>query len=279
METPNKMRMKSKRSRAPLRTPRQKRHCAGVPPQRYQYSPGVTSQLNRQPEEHEFSFTQDEHASSSQDFYQNSGTAEQENDEGDHDDTIISAAKGSLCKNKTQNEQNSDISEAIDEVRLQQVEILKRIKAIKKDLKSLHRKIDESQGQGKETIPANHLINGRNIMLMPTRDEYQFSLDLIGMIFRKEELANGLCFVNKRSTKPPLDQTKVERIVGLVVERYPHADMNEIKKRMNQKCRDAWPKPAKIGTQSQQPEGDGDDNQNGANGPDHFHHSHEEDDT
>ena len=67
-----------------------------------------------------------------------------------------------------------------------------------------------------------------------------------------------------------------ERIVGLVAERYPHADMNEIKKRMNQKCRDARPKP---GTQSQQPEGDGDDNQNGVNGPDHCHHIHEEDDT
>jgi len=32
---------------------------------------------------------------------------------------------------------------------------------------------------------------------------------LLGMLFTKEELAGGLCFVNARSTKPPLDQRKV----------------------------------------------------------------------
>ena len=67
----------------------------------------------------------------------------------------------------------------------------------------------EKQGRMEGRVPANHLINGRNVMLMPERDEHQFALDLTGMLFNKEELANGLCFVNKRSTKPPLDQTKV----------------------------------------------------------------------
>ena len=158
----------------------------------------------------------------------------------------------------------------------------------------------EKQGIVGGRIPANHLINGRNVMLMPTRDEYQFALDLTGMLFTKEELgnglfikeelANGLCFINQQSTKPPLDQRKVqvtvhvlqlfkklhddpvfqvERIVELVVERYPHADMNNIRRRMNQKCRDAQAQLAKTSAISQQREGeDGHGNQNGEKSPD-----------
>ena len=59
-----------------------------------------------------------------------------------------------------------------------------------------------------EAIPANHLIKGRNVIKMPTRDGYQFSLDLLAMLFTREELAEGLCFVNNRSIKPPLDHRK-----------------------------------------------------------------------
>jgi len=46
-------------------------------------------------------------------------------------------------------------------------------------------------------------------MRMPTRDGYQFALDLLGMMFTREELAGELCFINNRFTKPALDQKKV----------------------------------------------------------------------
>jgi len=35
---------------------------------------------------------------------------------------------------------------------------------------------------------------------------------------------------------------QIERIVALVLERFPGTDMNEVRSRMNQKCRDSAPK-------------------------------------
>ena len=70
----------------------------------------------------------------------------------------------------------------------------------------------ESQGRDKqeEGVPSNHIINGRNVMKMIIRDAYQFSLDLLAMLFTRETLAGGLCFVNHMSTKPQLEQRKVQ---------------------------------------------------------------------
>ena len=81
------------------------------------------------------------------------------------------------------------------------------MKSVKKEIKSLHNKMDkllESRASSpEENIPPNHIINGRNVMRMPVRDGYQFSLDLLSMLFPREILAGGLCFVNSKSTKPP----------------------------------------------------------------------------
>jgi len=47
----------------------------------------------------------------------------------------------------------------------------------------------------------------------------------------------------------------VERIVGIVLERYPGTDMKEVRARMNQKCRDSVPKGTKRESNSQDEEG------------------------
>jgi len=87
------------------------------------------------------------------------------------------------------------------------------MKSVKKEIKSVHSKLDKLlEGGGsnyEENIHPNHMINGRNVMRIPVRDGYQFSLDLLGMLFPRETLARGLCFVNNKSTKPPLDERKV----------------------------------------------------------------------
>jgi len=80
---------------------------------------------------------------------------------------------------------------------------------MKKDLKAVYKKTEES-------TPSKYLIKGRNVMLMPTRDAYQFSLDLLAMLFPRDELGLKLCFVNSKSKKPPLDQTKVLITVLLI---------------------------------------------------------------
>ena len=45
-------------------------------------------------------------------------------------------------------------------------------------------------------------VNGRNVMLMPTRDCYTFGLDLLSMLFTTEELSESLVYASTKTEKP-----------------------------------------------------------------------------
>ena len=64
-----------------------------------------------------------------------------------------------------------------------------------------------------EEVPAHHIIAGQNVMLRPVRDGQQFVLDLMTMMFKKEEMAGHLW------------DMQIEKIVGLVLERFPRTNM------------------------------------------------------
>ena len=75
------------------------------------------------------------------------------------------------------------------------------------------KKILESGAHQQPPAPAHHMIKGRNVMLMPVRDGIEFALNLMDVIFAKEELSGHLCSVTnagrKRTNKPLLPAEKV----------------------------------------------------------------------
>lgn len=53
------------------------------------------------------------------------------------------------------------------------------------------------------------IINGVNVMCIPPSDAYSYALNLMDLIFTKEDMALFLLFKSKKSDEPELDQTKV----------------------------------------------------------------------
>lgn len=95
-------------------------------------------------------------------------------------------------------------------------------------------KVESTEGSG-DTI-----INGVNIMRLPSRDAYSFALQLLDMLFSKEELSSALLFKSKKSEKPGLDKTRVEKLLSYVQRRYgTNWDMKTLVAKANQKCRDS----------------------------------------
>jgi len=66
-------------------------------------------------------------------------------------------------------------------------------------LKKLQLPIDAKE---EEEVPAHHIINGQNVVLWPVRDGQQFDLDLMTMMFKKEEMVGHLCFKSKMQPLP-----------------------------------------------------------------------------
>ena len=56
-------------------------------------------------------------------------------------------------------------------------------------------------------------VKGINVMKLPTRDAYSFALQLLDLLFTKEEQAGSLMF---KSEKPALDEQKVAQLIELV---------------------------------------------------------------
>ena len=94
----------------------------------------------------------------------------------------------------------------------------------------------------KPDIPQNSSthINGINVMRIPSRDAYSFGLQLMDVLFTKEELASSLLFKSKKSEKPGLDGERVQRLLGLLDKRYGDQwDLKTFSAKANQKCRDS----------------------------------------
>lgn len=68
---------------------------------------------------------------------------------------------------------------------------------------------DGKQQHSQSTVPSEDIINGIDVINMPTRIVYPFALELLDMFFTPEELAQSLVYKSKRSDKDGLDKDKV----------------------------------------------------------------------
>ena len=57
-------------------------------------------------------------------------------------------------------------------------------------------------------------VNGINILRLSARDAYAFGLQLLDILFTKEELSGSLLFKSKKSSKPGLDRERVDQLLG-----------------------------------------------------------------
>ena len=72
-------------------------------------------------------------------------------------------------------------------------------------------------------------------MRIPSRDAYAFALQLMDVLFTKEELASSLIFQSKKSDKPALDPQRVQQLLNFV----DNWDLKTLTAKANQKCRDS----------------------------------------
>ena len=66
------------------------------------------------------------------------------------------------------------------------------------------------------------------------------ALQLLDMLFSKEELSSALLFKSKKSENPALDKERVEKLLSYVEKRFgTNWDMKTLIAKVNQKCRDS----------------------------------------
>lgn len=77
-------------------------------------------------------------------------------------------------------------------------------------------------------------------MRIPSRDAYSFGLQLLDILFTREEAAVALLFKSKKSEKPGLDRGRVDQMLKLIDKRFGSDwDVRTLTQKVNQKCRDA----------------------------------------
>lgn len=82
--------------------------------------------------------------------------------------------------------------------------------SIKESVDKILRLLGGTQQQhSQSTIPSEDIVNGIDVISMPTRDAYSFALELLDMFFTPEELARSLVYKSKRSDKDALNKDKV----------------------------------------------------------------------
>jgi len=57
-------------------------------------------------------------------------------------------------------------------------------------------------------------VNGKNLLNIPATTPYAFALTAVDILFSKEELSSSLLFTSKKSTKPALDESRVELLLS-----------------------------------------------------------------
>ena len=77
-------------------------------------------------------------------------------------------------------------------------------------------------------------------MRIPSRDAYSFGLQLLNILFTKEELSVSLFFKSKKSDKPGLENERVENMLKLIEKRFGSDwDIRTLTQKVNQTCRDS----------------------------------------
>ena len=95
-----------------------------------------------------------------------------------------------------------------------------------------------SSGSPSEVKSESEIINGINVLRIPSRDAYSYGLHLMEVLFTKEEMATSLLFASKKSEKQPLDRERVEKMLSLIEQRYGKTewDLKTLTAKANQKC-------------------------------------------
>jgi len=70
----------------------------------------------------------------------------------------------------------------------------------------------------------DYIINGKNVMKLPASGACSFAFQLLDMLFSKEELGKSLVYQARKSDKPALDETRIEKLMFLVNKRYGDKD-------------------------------------------------------
>ena len=116
------------------------------------------------------------------------------------------------------------------------------LKTMSSNFEIMSNQILKSQGSDIQVqdLTKDNEIDGINVMTVPSRDAYSFGLQLMDMMFTKDELEKSLLFPSAKSDKPALDKKKVQRIIALVNKRYGDKwNIKTLTAKANQKCRDA----------------------------------------
>jgi len=73
-------------------------------------------------------------------------------------------------------------------------------------------------------VLTDYVINGKNVMKLPASGACSFAFQLLDMLFSKEELGKSLVYQARKSDKPALDETRIEKLMFLVNKRYGDKD-------------------------------------------------------
>jgi len=90
------------------------------------------------------------------------------------------------------------------------------MKYLAKEVKAMK----SSKSAVKEELVESHSGKKINVNRIPAKDEYQYGLRLLDVLFSKEEMVDHLMLKSKRSDKPALDKTKVDIMLGLIDKRF-----------------------------------------------------------
>ena len=100
---------------------------------------------------------------------------------------------------------------------LQRMELfLRKMYHIDEKLDRITEKLMKNTGDDEEEL----LIKGVNVRRLHADCLYSYGLQLMAILFSKEELAASLMLESKRSNKPPLDKDQVNKFFALIEQKF-----------------------------------------------------------
>ena len=101
--------------------------------------------------------------------------------------------------------------------------ILKKVNRIEEHIFKQQHNCEASSINEGTTTASEDFIHGVNISSLPAKDAYAYALILLDSLFTKEELGCSLMYKSPKSSKPALDNRRVNQLISLVQKRYkPH---------------------------------------------------------
>ena len=125
------------------------------------------------------------------------------------------------------------------------VDLARRLERLEKKMDKImellqnERSGEHSQEVATVKAEGESMANGVNVMRIPSRDAYAFGLQVMDILFSKEELSISLLFKSKKSEKPGLESDRVAKLLGFIDKKYGDTwDLKKFTAKANQKCRD-----------------------------------------